>query len=150
MGSRKGRGNQHIQFIRFLYCKLPTNGKQLPALTLVFPNKGMQNLMGVHYLLSDIAPHYPSLCGMPFFLFPTFCIPKRGAALFFRDAKYGVTPGIFLFTEFCPFFIFLPLVFTILGLSLALSHSLARFFPLEKRCLRNRRVYGPFGSFTMD
>ena len=30
-GSWKGRGNQYIQLIRILYCKLPTNGKQLPA-----------------------------------------------------------------------------------------------------------------------
>ena len=29
-GSWKGRGNKYIQFIRVLYCKLPTNGKQLP------------------------------------------------------------------------------------------------------------------------
>ena len=29
--SWKGRGNQYIQFVRVLYCKLPTNGKQLPA-----------------------------------------------------------------------------------------------------------------------
>ena len=34
MGSWKGRGNQYIQFIRVLYCKLPTNGKQLPAFPL--------------------------------------------------------------------------------------------------------------------
>ena len=34
MGSWKGRGNQSIQFIRVLYCKLPTNGKQLPAFPL--------------------------------------------------------------------------------------------------------------------
>ena len=33
-GSWKGRGNQYIQFIRILYCKLPTNGKQLPAFPL--------------------------------------------------------------------------------------------------------------------
>ena len=33
-GSRKGRGNQYIQFARVLYCKLPTNGKQLPAFPL--------------------------------------------------------------------------------------------------------------------
>ena len=33
-GSWKGRGNQYIQFIRGLYCKLPTNGKQLPAFPL--------------------------------------------------------------------------------------------------------------------
>ena len=30
-GSWKGRGNQYIQFVRVLYCKRPTNGKQLPA-----------------------------------------------------------------------------------------------------------------------
>ena len=34
MGSCKGRGNQYIQFVRVLYCKLPTNGKQLPAFPL--------------------------------------------------------------------------------------------------------------------
>ena len=33
-GSWKGRGNQYIQFVRVLYCKLPTNGKQLPPLPL--------------------------------------------------------------------------------------------------------------------
>ena len=31
-GSWKGRGNQYIEFARVLYCKLPTNGKELPAL----------------------------------------------------------------------------------------------------------------------
>ena len=34
MGSWKGRGNQYIEFARVLYCKLPTNNKQLPAFTL--------------------------------------------------------------------------------------------------------------------
>ena len=34
MGSRKGRGNQYIEFARVVYCKLPTNGKQLPAFPL--------------------------------------------------------------------------------------------------------------------
>ena len=33
-GSWKGRGNQNIQFVKVLYCKLPTNGKQLPAFLL--------------------------------------------------------------------------------------------------------------------
>ena len=33
-GSWKDRGNQYIQFVRVLYCKLPTNGKQLPAFPL--------------------------------------------------------------------------------------------------------------------
>ena len=34
MGSWKGRGNQYIQFVRVLYCKVPTNGKQLSAFQL--------------------------------------------------------------------------------------------------------------------
>ena len=33
-GSWKGRGNQYIQFVRVLYCKLSTNGNQLPAFPL--------------------------------------------------------------------------------------------------------------------
>ena len=33
-GSWKGRGNQYIQLVRVLYCKLLTNGKQLPAFPL--------------------------------------------------------------------------------------------------------------------
>ena len=33
-GSWKGRGNQYIQFTRVVYCKLPTNSKQLPAFPL--------------------------------------------------------------------------------------------------------------------
>ena len=33
-GNWKGRGNQYIQFVRVLYCKLPTKGKQLPAFPL--------------------------------------------------------------------------------------------------------------------
>ena len=37
MGCWKGRGHQYIQFVRVLCCKLPTNGKQLPA----FPHEAM-------------------------------------------------------------------------------------------------------------
>ena len=33
-GSWKGRGNQYIQLVKVLCCKLPTNGKQLPAFPL--------------------------------------------------------------------------------------------------------------------
>ena len=33
-GSWKGRGNQYIEFARVVYCKLSTNGKQLPAFPL--------------------------------------------------------------------------------------------------------------------
>ena len=34
MGSFMGRGNQYIQLVKVLYCKLLTNGKQLPAFPL--------------------------------------------------------------------------------------------------------------------
>ena len=34
MGSWKGRGNQYLEFARVVYCKLPTNSKQLPAFPL--------------------------------------------------------------------------------------------------------------------
>ena len=34
MGSWNTRGNQYIEFVRVLYCKLPTNGEQLPAFPL--------------------------------------------------------------------------------------------------------------------
>ena len=39
-GSWKGTGNQYIQFVRVLYCKLPTNSKQLPA----FPLEAVQGI----------------------------------------------------------------------------------------------------------
>ena len=39
-GSWKGRGNQYIEFARVVYCKLPTNGKQLPA----FPLKAIMGI----------------------------------------------------------------------------------------------------------
>ena len=31
IGSWKGRGNQYIQLVKVLYCKLLTNSKQVPA-----------------------------------------------------------------------------------------------------------------------
>ena len=34
MGSWKGRGNQYIQLVKVLYCKLLSNGKQLQAFPL--------------------------------------------------------------------------------------------------------------------
>ena len=34
MGSFVDRGNQYIQLVKVLYCKLPTDGKQLPAFPL--------------------------------------------------------------------------------------------------------------------
>ena len=33
-GSWKGRRNQYIELVKVLYCKLPTNSKQLPAFPL--------------------------------------------------------------------------------------------------------------------
>ena len=33
-GSWNGRVNEYIQLVKVLYCKLPTNGKQLPAFPL--------------------------------------------------------------------------------------------------------------------
>ena len=33
-GSWKGRGNLYIQLVKVLYCKLPTNSKQLPGFPL--------------------------------------------------------------------------------------------------------------------
>ena len=42
MGSWKGRGNQYIEFARVLYCKLPTNGKQLTAFPLEAVNHGLR------------------------------------------------------------------------------------------------------------
>ena len=39
-GSWKGRGNQYIEFARVVYCKLLTNGKQLPA----FPLKALTGI----------------------------------------------------------------------------------------------------------
>ena len=44
MGSWKSRGHQYIEFARGLYCKLPTNGKQLPAFPLeAVPGKLIQD-----------------------------------------------------------------------------------------------------------
>ena len=34
MGNFMGRGNQYIQLVKVLYCKLLTNGKQQPAFPL--------------------------------------------------------------------------------------------------------------------
>ena len=46
-GSWKSRGNQCIQFVRVLYCKLPTNGKQLPASHLRPCREPNPDLIGV-------------------------------------------------------------------------------------------------------
>ena len=33
-GSWQGKGNQYIQLVKVLHCKLPTSGKQLPTFPL--------------------------------------------------------------------------------------------------------------------
>ena len=44
-GRSEGRGNQYIQLLKVLYCKLPTNSKQLAAFPLEFrPGSESQSL----------------------------------------------------------------------------------------------------------
>ena len=57
--SWKGRGNQYIQFVRVLYCKLPTNGKQLPAYpleTVRGSNPGLRGGKQECYHSATVAP----------------------------------------------------------------------------------------------
>ena len=59
-GSWKGRGNQYIEFARVVYCKLPTNGKQLPAFPLEPVRGSNPSLRGGRrecYHSSTMAPH---------------------------------------------------------------------------------------------
>ena len=61
MGSRKDRGNQYIEFVRVLYCKLPTNGKQLPAFPLEAVRESNPGLRGGRrecYHSATVAPLY--------------------------------------------------------------------------------------------
>ena len=60
-GSWKSRGNQYIQFVRVLYCKLPTNGKQLPAFPLeamlvVYEGLTFASLYGLTLTLNELLP----------------------------------------------------------------------------------------------
>ena len=66
-GSWKGRGNQYIEFARVVYCKLPTNGKQLPA----FPLKAST---GIEPPTSEVGgesvttlPPWPRATGLKFY-----------------------------------------------------------------------------------
>ena len=52
MGSWKGRGNQYIEFARVLYCKLPTNGKQLPAFPLEPVRGSNPGLRGLYSIIT--------------------------------------------------------------------------------------------------
>ena len=53
--SWKGRGNQYIQLVKVLYCKLPTKGKQLPA----FP---LEDIPGIEPIQRWEARGLPSIC----------------------------------------------------------------------------------------
>ena len=55
-GSWKGRGNQYIQFVRVLYCKLLTSGKQLPAFPLEESNPGLRGGRRECYHSATVAP----------------------------------------------------------------------------------------------
>ena len=60
-GSWKGRGNQYIEFVRVLYCKLPTNGKQLPAFPLGAvrgSNPGLRGGRRECYHSATVAPQF--------------------------------------------------------------------------------------------
>ena len=61
-GSWKGRGNQYIEFARVVYCKLPTNGKQLPAFPLEpvrGSNPGLRGGRPECYHSASVAPPRP-------------------------------------------------------------------------------------------
>ena len=60
-GSWKGRGNQYIEFARVVYCKLPTNGKQLPAFPLepvLGSNPGLRGGRRECYHSATVAPRF--------------------------------------------------------------------------------------------
>ena len=60
-GSWKGRGNQYIQFVRVLYCKLPTNSKQLPAFPLeAVPGIYLRGRRRECYHSATVAPTFVS------------------------------------------------------------------------------------------
>ena len=63
MGSWKGRVNQYIQFVRVLYCKLPTNGKQLPAFPLETV-RGSSLASGVEGESVTTLPPWPLICNI--------------------------------------------------------------------------------------
>ena len=84
MGSWKGRGNQYIEFAGVVYCKLLTNGKQLPAFRLE-PVRGLNpGLRGGRrecYQSATVAPEMPflylSIKGAPYFYTSTIKLQRR-------------------------------------------------------------------------
>ena len=78
-GSWKGRGNQYIQFVRVLYCKLLTNGKQLPA----FPLEAMPG--------TEPRPHRWEARVLPLCHRGPFCYrKKRSKLIFMGDHAFSV------------------------------------------------------------
>ena len=58
-GSWEGRGNQYRQLVKVLYCKLPTNSKQLPAFPLEVGSGTEPDLRGgrrEYYHSATVAP----------------------------------------------------------------------------------------------
>ena len=71
-GSWKGRGNQYIEFARVVYCKLPTNGKQLPALPLEpmrGSHPGLRSGRRECYHSATVAPAMQGATGLQFYYF---------------------------------------------------------------------------------
>ena len=86
MGSWKGRGNQYIEFARVLYCKLPTNGKQLPAFALEpkrGSNPGLRGGRGKCYHSATVAPVV---------VFKNICKTQQSSDLL----KYSTCQGMFI------------------------------------------------------
>ena len=71
-GSWEGRGNQYIQFLRVLYCKLPTNGKQLPA----FPLEAVPGSNGCVHMIC-ITASIPNGCVCTPMACPTLLYPIK-------------------------------------------------------------------------
>ena len=63
-GSLKGKGNQYIQLVKVLYCKLPTNGKHLPAFPL---EAGPGTEPRPQRWEARMLPHSPTLASPPTF-----------------------------------------------------------------------------------
>ena len=49
-GSVVGRGNQYIQLVKALYCKLPTNAKQLPGFSLCYHSATVAPMSMIEYI----------------------------------------------------------------------------------------------------
>ena len=75
-GSWKGRGNQYIQSVRVLYCKLPTNGKQLPAFPLAMPRIKPQP-QGWEARVLPLCHRVPLKIGQLIFLPKMITFPKK-------------------------------------------------------------------------